>query len=202
MLTDMEILRCMERGEIVIEPFKEKNLGSNSYDLRIAGRVRSFKFNNGGIDLSKQHQYNYLDTNLPYTITPGETILFITQERVGCMRETIGLLSPRSNLARSGLIFQFSNLLDTGFNGVLSGTIHNPTNACITIPENLRIMQIMFDYNTGELKTPYNERKWSKNVGQANIEDAKYKPDKEFLMQTNKNYSASQLKVSDNFGRN
>ena len=180
MLTDSEILTNLKTGEIVIEPFKKKNLGSNSYDIRIANRIRSLKFTVNDIDLTKADQYIYFDTNLPYSIQPNETIIFTSKERVGCWGNTIGLLSPRSNLTRTGLIFQFSHLLDTGFNGILSGTIHNPTVAVITIPENLRIMHIMFAYNDGVLKTPYNERKWSKNIKQDNIEDVVYRPDKEW----------------------
>lgn len=181
MLTDGEILKNMKSGEITISPFKRLNLGANSYDLRIGDRIRSLRYNFHEIDLTKKDQYIFLDFDLPYSLLPGGTIIFTSKEVVGCRRETIGWLSPRSNLSRSGLIFHFSNLLDTGFKGIVSGTIYNPTRSVFAIPKNLRVMQIMFDYNRGKLLKAYNERKWSKNTNQFKIEDVKYKPDKELM---------------------
>lgn len=180
MLTDREILANMIHGEISIKPFRRKNLGPNSYDITIGERVRSLKFNCETIDLTKTDQYNFLDSPLPYELEPGETIIFVSDERIGCKNETTGTLSPRSSLSRTGLIFQFSSLLDTGFYGILSGAIYNATHSTIIIPENLRVMQIMFDYNTGSLAKKYNERKWSKNTNQFDFESVKYKPDKEW----------------------
>lgn len=182
MLTDGEIIKEIKCNEIVITPFKRLNLGANSYDLRIGDRIRSLRYCNHEIDLAKKNQYNFLDSDLPYALMPGELIIFISKEVVGCRNETIGLLSPRSNLSRSGLIFQFSTLLDTGFKGVVSGTIYNPMRNSFIIPKNLRVMQIMFDYiRNDKLLKNYNERKWSKNTSQFSIEDVKYKPDKELM---------------------
>lgn len=39
-LSDTEILRAMERREIVIEPFDAKNLGGNSYDVHLGPVLR------------------------------------------------------------------------------------------------------------------------------------------------------------------
>ncbi len=182
MLTDAEILKNMKSGEITISPFKRLNLGANSYDLRIGDRIRSLKYNNAKItiDLTAENQYNFYDIDLPYMLLPKELIIFTSKEVVGCRCETLGLLSPRSNLSRSGLIFQFSQLLDTGFKGIVSGVIYNPMDASFWIPKNLRVMQIMFTRVPGEFFKRYNERKWSKNTNQFKIEDIKYKPDKEW----------------------
>lgn len=34
-LTDREILQCIKEGTIVIEPFQNENLGTNSYDVHL-----------------------------------------------------------------------------------------------------------------------------------------------------------------------
>ena len=181
MLTDSAIMQAMESGEIVISPFNRKNLGANSYDITIAPEVRRINKMNSCI-VSLKHEYsNYSDFKLPFTILPREMLLFASKERLGCLRRTCGIISPRSNLSRSGLIFQFSHLLDTGFNGIISGSILNAAPHAITIPENLRIAQIMFHNIEGELLEAYNERKWSKNIGQTGIENIFYRPDKEWL---------------------
>lgn len=180
MLTDNEILAQMQKGEILIKPFERKNLGPNSYDIRIGSRVRSLKYNFKTIDLTKLDQYTFMDQDLPYALDPEDIIIFSSKEVLGCGKKTIGLLSPRSNLSRSGLVFQFSHLLDTGFCGVVSGMVYNPTRATIIIPKGLRVMQIMFDFNYGGLATQYKERQSSKNTNQFSIEDIKYKPDKEW----------------------
>lgn len=181
MLTDHEILKNMQSGEIHISPFETNNLGPNSYDIRIGDKVRSLKFNTAVIDLKYGSQYNFMEQELPYHITPGETILFSSKETLGCCKKTAGLLSPRSNLARSGLGFTMSSLLDTGFFGVISGAMHNFTKATLIIPRDLRVAQIMYIYNDGELEQPYNKRWLSKNTAQFSIEDIKYRPDKEWL---------------------
>lgn len=179
MLSDGKILEYIEAGEIIITPFISNNLGPNSYDLRIGSTVKKLDDCRKVKDLSK-HSHDYTLMGLPLILIPGETILFCTQEVIGVKQRTLGLLGTRSNLARSGLQFQFSPLIDTGFKGIVSGAIHNPTKMTYKIPKNLRVLQVMFQEVNGDIVQTYNKRKWSKNLEQFDINSIEYKVDKEF----------------------
>ena len=179
MLGSKEIKKLIAEGEIAISPFKEENLGPNSYDLTISGAVKILANEQMPFGLS-QDTFAYTKKFLPCVLKGFETLVFSTEEIVGCKSCTLGLLSARSNLSRTGLVFQFSSLLDTGFKGVLSGAIINPTPQCFTIPAGLRPLQIMFDYAEGGCERLYGERKSSKNTAQLSHRDVAFKPDVEF----------------------
>ena len=176
MLSDKEILRLMEEGEIVIEPFDRRWLGPNSYDLHLDENI---KIPVNIPDITKNEKV-YKRAKLPYTIPPFGSIIVQTKEIVGCRSKTLGILSERSNLARLPLIFSYSKLLDTGFIGHLSAAIFNPNPFPVTIHPNYRFLQIMFMRVDGEVMQTYDKRKWSKNLDQFG-EVPEFKPDKEWL---------------------
>ena len=180
MLTDNEILKLIKEREIVLEPFNRDNLGANSYDLTINENVRILnQFTT--MDISKDIPATIKQT-LPVVLSPHDTIIFKTNEIVGCKSKTLGILSTRSNLSRFPLPIWYSNLVDTGFTGFISGAITNINDFNIVIPKNFRIMQVMFMRTDGKVEQSYLERKWSKNTaqfGDTNVPE--YKIDKEWL---------------------
>lgn len=179
MLSDTEIIKHISSGEITVRPFNRANLGANSYDLTIAPKVKFLQYSDSPVDLSKPCT-DYVEWKLPQIICPKDVMVFTTKETVGCDTRMLGILSPRSNLARSGLIFQFSALVDSGFDGVLSGMAINATSRRIRVPKNLRVMQIMFMRVDGSVWQPYKKRYSSKNIKQTDIGQVHYKADKEF----------------------
>jgi len=174
MLSDGKVLEAMRTGKIKIKPFERKHLGPNSYDLAIHDIVKHHKIANSQFSLAGQAR-EYYTWALPNSLRPGQTWTCATSEVVGCKENTLGILSLRSNASRTGLIFQFSHLLDTGFEGVLSFSVHNPTPETFIIPKGWRPLQIMFMHTCGKVSVPYDKRTTSKNTKQKSINEVNYK---------------------------
>jgi len=123
-LSDKEILAARERGDIVIEPFDERQLGTDSYDVRLGeffyheeDRGKHVIFNifdgdevaavwggpahavywSGG--LGERDGWKRGDCFIP--LEPGETILAHTQEFIGTRRNYTTQMHARSSAGRS-----------------------------------------------------------------------------------------------------
>lgn len=176
MLTDKEILKELKKKEnLIIEPFKRENLGPNSYDLTIYPIIKIFKKENKIKTLKEKFEMEKV--NLPYELKPNESLIFMTNEIIAVKKNFVGLLSPRSNLSRSPLIFSMSFLVDTGFVGRVSGKITNMGFDPILIYPNIRIIQLMV-FKIHKVLISYDKRYLSKNLDQF-IEVPEYKPDKD-----------------------
>jgi deoxycytidine triphosphate deaminase len=184
-LVDHEIKKAIKEGHITIEPFKEENLGPNSYDLTLANKFRYF---------IKEEEVLLIENRVPKTeeaitnivkgrerihLLPNESIITMTNELVGVGNGFIGIVFARSNLSLA-LSFHFSSLIDTGYYGILCTRIQNPLEDPIMIPVNQRILQVMF-VKTSEVNQTYFQRKLSKNIDQLGKDVPQYKIDKEWL---------------------
>ena len=98
MLSDKEILDVMEEGNIVIEPFDRRQLGSNSYDVRLGEYIAR-----GDGRVGKFDCYNKQDTKDFWKIRqadksvwlkPYETILCHTQEVIGGRNNIATKMNP------------------------------------------------------------------------------------------------------------
>ena len=181
MLSDVQIMDFIDSGEIVIEPFKHKNLGPNSYDLTLHKKIMvPWTPENGEVDVTKTIP-RYIEKELPYSIPPHGSIVVRSNEIIGVKEKTLGILSARSNLARLPLILSYSTLIDTGFKGFITAVLYNPNPFPVRIVPNYRFMQVMFDYVDGVISTPYDKRTWSKNLDQfGDIYPPGFKIDKEW----------------------
>ena len=60
-LTDSEILRALEKGDIVIDPFDRVNLGTNSYDVHLGNILAIYE--DKVLDAKKHNKIN--QTSIP-----------------------------------------------------------------------------------------------------------------------------------------
>jgi dCTP deaminase len=156
MLSDKRIIEEMRNGNIVIEPFDERQLGTNSYDCRLGEwyfrgdySVKSMRIDDpehmkeywgDPIDASKK------DDGLIF-ILPGTTILAHTQEIVGGHNGFLAEMRCRSSIARSGLsVCRCSGVGDVGYIGRWTMEISNHTQACIWVPVGYRVCQMVFHH--------------------------------------------------------
>ena len=132
-LVDHEIMSLISEGAIVIEPFDRKNLGTNSYDVRLAPSMRVYaterehvKTKDGRLIATDEIP---LDVRVPRdTVTvripddglvlqPGELYLASTVEYTESHRH-LPMLNGRSSLGRLGLsIHVTAGTGDVGFCG-------------------------------------------------------------------------------------
>ena len=78
-LTDHTIKESISNGTIVIEPFVESNLGTNSYDVRLGKTLALYK--DDILDAKKHNEIEMFD--IPedgYVLEPGNLYLGVTEE--------------------------------------------------------------------------------------------------------------------------
>lgn len=125
-LSDKEIIAARERGDIVIDPFDERQLGTDSYDVRLgwfcyreceierdynlfsADGVHSvWREGSAPVTAAKAFQalhfwpVGWEQDDLLIRLYPGETILAHTQEFIGARRNYTTKMFARSSAGRS-----------------------------------------------------------------------------------------------------
>lgn len=158
LLSDKRILEERNTGNIVIEPFDQRQLGTNSYDCRLGEwYFQPTKFLDI-VDFTDEEQARsfwgeplHADTTI--AIKPGTTILAHTQETVGARNGITTTMHARSSVGRSGLsVCKCAGVGDVGYVARWTMEISNHTTCTIVLPVGLRVCQIKFDYVGETLK--------------------------------------------------
>lgn len=182
MLSDKRIVEELKNGNIVIEPFDARQLGTNSYDCRLGEwyfrgnySVKSMRIDNPEhmreywgepVDATKRMPGEAEDDREDLIfILPGTTILAHTQEIIGGHNGFLAKMHCRSSIARSGLsVCRCAGVGDVGYIGRWTMEISNHTQAMISIPIGYRICQMVFE-EVGETvkqyKGKYGQDKWT-----------------------------------------
>ena len=180
MLSDKAIIEQMKQGNIVIEPFREDFLGTNSYDCTLgpwhyqSNPMMNEVFLDDPSDIaaywqgpfepiwSNSRQQDYIP------ILPGTTILAHTQERIGTHNGIVAKMFSKSTTVRYGLsVCKCGGLGDSGYDNIWVMEISNHSNVKLYLPVGFKICQFTF-YNIGETLKEYKG-----NYGQ----DAIFKPE-------------------------
>jgi dCTP deaminase len=129
-LSDLDIKKCIENNELGIEPFVEKNLTPNGYDLSIEEIF---------IRKTDEHIKNGIAK------IPAQTWFAIsTKEFVKMGSKITSQLWIRSSYARKGVMASFGKV-DAGFNGTLTISCFNSNSEPLEIPIGDRFCQIVFE---------------------------------------------------------
>lgn len=140
-LGDAEILRAIEKGEIVIEPFNIEQLNSNSYNLRLHNKLLLVE--DEIIDMKKACCVKeILIPEDGLLLTPGNLYLGRTLEftKTDCY---VPLLEGRSSIGRLGIfVHATAGFGDVGFTGywTLEISVVKP----VIIYPNIEICQIYY----------------------------------------------------------
>lgn len=173
-LSDRDILKNIENGNVVCTPFDRRNVSNSSIDLRlgqyIAKQPRRFKTvrfstDDSGrvtvLDPIEPKIYNLLDCKVrdshKFIIRPGEFVLAQTLELVGSMSDSIECkISDKSTFARIGLSACFSaGKIESG--NILRVTLelkNNGANA-IELQFGQHIAQLQFEQLTSPVLRKY-----------------------------------------------
>lgn len=113
--TDEDVRRAIASGEIVVDPFDERCLGSDTYDVRLgkwyfcesseegrADNCRLFYDVRDARDVERVWEGPYKSVDQIW-LAPGETILAHTQEFIGARSGYTTRMSSRSSIGRSML---------------------------------------------------------------------------------------------------
>lgn len=115
-LSDRAIKNAMLRGDIVIRPWEEEFLGSNSYDVHLAPTIGFYP--SGDLDVKQQHELILTEIGEHgFMLMPGELYLGATAEYTAT-RCHVPFLEGKSSLGRLGLsIHATAGKGDVGFCG-------------------------------------------------------------------------------------
>ena len=170
-LSDTEILKQIESGNIVIEPFVREHINPNSVDLRLDNILKTY--NNFPLDPRKPNDVTVIE--IPengYVLQPGKLYLGATFERAGTS-VFHSQLKGKSSLARLGIFIDCTaSWGDTGFCNVWALEI-SVVHPVIVYPY-MRICQIIFTEVKGEVAMPYDKKPDSKYNGDNRAKESLY----------------------------
>jgi len=160
LLSDKRIVEERTAGNIVIDPFDLRQLGTNSYDCRLGHWYFQPTKYSEVIDFTNEDQAlafwgepRRADTEI--IVKPQTTILAHTQEIVGARNGITTTMHARSSVGRSSLsVCKCAGVGDVGYISRWTMEISNHSTCSIAIPVGLRICQIKFDF-VGETLREY-----------------------------------------------
>ena len=143
-LSDGDILRRMEAGELGLEPFSERGLTPNGYDLRVA----EVMLPDEGADVIREGK----------VVVPGHArFLVSTVERVRMPPDVCGQLWLRSSYARRGVLGSFGKV-EAAFEGTLTLGALNASRHPVEIPVGDRFAQLVFERMESMPRVAYAQR--------------------------------------------
>ncbi|MGI0149043.1 MAG: dCTP deaminase [Thermoplasmata archaeon] len=127
LLSDTDIRRYLAKGEIQIEPFDERNLTPNGYDVSVEEVVVP------GIKGRAP----------PTRIPPATRFAVSTRESIRLGRHVAGQIWLRTTWARRGVVASFG-MIDAGFSGTLTFGAFNASSDPLELPIGDRFAQVVF----------------------------------------------------------
>ena len=154
-LTHAAIVREIESGRLVIDPFEPDQLGPASVDLHLGDEIRVVSDPTVTIDVVDDPDYEAATERRrlddPYLLQPGETIHGITRERVQLPSDVAGWLEGRSRFARLGLMIHVtSGFVAPGVNGQQVLEMSNVSGRALRIHRGVRLCQIVLQRCEGD----------------------------------------------------
>lgn len=148
-LSNKDITKSIKNKEIKISPFKNNQIGSVAYDLRLHHNFLVFQnHSTAAIDVKKPFDVTQkvkIRKNGWFVVHPGEFILASTYEKIELPNNLIGILEGRSSLGRLGLIVHATaGMVKPGFKGHLTLEMSNISKLPIKLYPGMRIAQIAF----------------------------------------------------------
>lgn len=154
-LTRDVILREIDSGRVVIDPFERDQVGVASIDLTLGEEIRTIESGGDPIDMLEDTDYR-LHTRVetlarPYVLEPGVTIHGITRERVTLPANLCGFLEGRSRYARLGLMIHVTSaLVQPGVSNRQVLEMSNVSSRSLRLHAGVRICQLVLMHTDGE----------------------------------------------------
>ena len=158
-LSDKEILREIEDANILIEPFDEECLGSNSYDVHLGRYLAVYK--SRVLDARAHNEIE--EIVIPpegFVIQPGTLYLGVTEEYTETHRH-VPFLEGKSSLGRLGVdIHATAGKGDVGFCN--TWTLEISCVQPVQIYAGMPVGQLIYFTVEGDVANPYNTKRSAK----------------------------------------
>lgn len=189
-LSDADILRRMEEGELRVEPLDDPELQIQPATVDVRLGREFLEFDHGNISCIDPHDdvtvEEYVEeTTIPqdgrYVLHAGEFVLGTTKETVNVPNDLIAHVNGRSSLGRLAIVVHATaGLVDPGYRGQITLELSNLGTTPVALTPDMRIAQLSFT----ELKTPadrpYGDDRGSKYQGQEGPQATRLQSDAEF----------------------
>lgn len=152
----------MERGTILVRPFRRECLGSNSYDVHLGKTLAVYL--DSVLDAKSHNRVDFLE--IPpegYVLTPDNFYLGVTEEYTETL-EHVPFLEGKSSVGRLGIdIHATAGKGDIGFCNywTLEISVKKPVKVYAGMP----IGQLIYFAVDGKTITPYNQKSSAKYTG-------------------------------------
>ncbi|KOX93830.1 dCTP deaminase [Haloarcula rubripromontorii] len=189
-LSDADILRRLEQGDLVVEPLDDPDIQIQpaSVDLRLGREFLEFQHANipcihpnSEAEVADYVEETVIEEGGEFILHPGDFVLGTTHERVAIPDDLIAHVEGRSSLGRLAIVVHATaGLCDPGYEGQITLELSNLGTAPVALTPGMRISQLTFT----ELKTPadrpYGAERGSKYQGQSGPQASKIQGDREF----------------------
>lgn len=149
-LSDVDILKAVHDGQIVIKPFNEAQLQLASYDVTLGNEFEVVDRHQ--IEASDPARKIYPTTRKiiiaddgEFVLHPGENVLGKQREFIGVDNQHLILLSGKSSLARIGLVVHNTAMLfNPGHHFYPTFELVNSSNIPIILRPGMQVAQLIF----------------------------------------------------------
>lgn len=154
-LSDTKILAAIEKGEIVIEPFRPECLGTNSYDVHLGKHLATYK--DRVLDARKHNEIVLFE--IPeegFVLEQGILYLGVTEEYTET-HNSVPFLEGKSSVGRLGIdIHATAGKGDVGFCN--TWTLEISCTQPVRIYAGMPIGQLIYFLVDGEIEKYYNKK--------------------------------------------
>jgi dCTP deaminase len=160
-LTDKEILKQIANGDIIIDPFDPKCLGTNSYDVHLGRHLAIYK--DDVLDAKKHNEIEHFEISKQgFVLRPGILYLGVTEEYTET-HATVPFLEGKSSIGRLGIdIHATAGKGDVGFcnTWTLEISCVHPVRVYAGMP----VGQLIYFTIEGEVNNYYNKKQNAKYI--------------------------------------
>lgn len=170
-LSDQDIRRALNAGEITVDPLIMENIQPASIDLHLDKHFLVFDATRHHVIDPKKPVDNLMreimiDDEAPFVLHPGEFALGMIYETTGVGNSIVGRLEGKSSVGRLGLLIHITaGFLDPGNCLKMTLELHNTANMPILIYYKMPIAQMAFERLSSPCEKPYSKQIGSKYVG-------------------------------------
>ena len=189
-LSDADIIRRLDEGDLVVEPIDDPALQIQpaSVDLRLGETFLEFKRTNIPCihPDSEQEVESYVDeTTVPegeeFILHPGDFVLGTTKERVEIPADLLAHVEGRSSLGRLAVVVHATaGVVDPGYRGQITLELSNLGTEPVALTPGTRISQLIFTELKNASERPYGSDRGSKYQDQQGPQASRIGGDEEF----------------------
>ncbi|MCB0736606.1 MAG: dCTP deaminase [Bacteroidetes bacterium] len=160
-LSDQEILKEIEEGSILIEPFREECLGTNSYDVHLGKYLATYK--DRVLDARKHNQIEeFVIEEEGFVLEPNTLYLGVTEEYTETHKH-VPFLEGKSSVGRLGIdIHATAGKGDVGFCN--TWTLEISVSQPVRIYAGMPIGQLIYFDVHGGITNYYNRKRNAKYI--------------------------------------